>query len=78
MNSIEQLLKKKNIRYMYEENYPDEIVRMDLHRIYVLPDTGTIFDPYRTLGYNKISELEMLNYKVYQPSDLDQIKDLIK
>lgn len=75
---MDAYFKKNNIRYLFEENYPEDIASLDLHGIYVLPDYGTIFDPYKALDYNKIRQLEMLNYKVYQTDNPEEVMALIK
>ena len=78
MLTLSKMLENMDIRYCLDEGLPEELVRLDLHGVFVLPDKGTIFDPSRLLDYNIIKELELLNYKVYQLSDLRQIRSLLE
>jgi hypothetical protein len=77
-NTIENMLKKADIRYIVGEGYPEDLNIFGFQEVIVLPDYGTIFDAGDELTYNSISELNLMGYEAYQVYDQSQVSDIIR
>lgn len=74
--NIRTLLKKQRIEFT-EEEYPEELEKVDLQGLICLTRKGTIFDPNHKLNYDKIKLLELYGWRVSSPQTTQELIEIL-